>query len=198
MGGMGGYLNMFKPNPLPVFYFSVYGDLYRVVDYYWYFCFSDLRRVCLGRHVSLVTSPNGKWARCSPWLLLGCGAVGSRTKTTPPLHFFLLLFAADHGRVSDGTQARSSADAPPPFFASLPSPLAFPWWLNRTCASLWRQALFSRLLLFTCSPQRLPPSKHLELLTHSPTGRCARRPVSLVFCGLFVWFCLAESVASEE
>lgn len=70
------------------------------------YCISFYLRCVLQTPCSVVTSPNGKWARCSPWWLPGCE--GSRTKTTPSLLRFLLFLSTDHGRVRTGNRPEPS------------------------------------------------------------------------------------------
>lgn len=67
-------------------------------------------------------------------VVAGCGAVREVRGPTLPLRFFLLFFLADHGRVSK-TTPNLSRTFPEPSRRCFSS-LAFPWWLNRTCASL--------------------------------------------------------------
>lgn len=147
---------------------------------------------------SPVTSPNGKWARCSPWLLPGCGAVGSRTKTTLPLLFFLIFLLADHGRVSARTQSRTFADVPPLF--CLPSVLP--------CVSLvtephLREPLASTprscLLLFTCLPKRLPSTQPSLLLTafHFPAHHALFVARVSPFSG-FVWLKVSRAKSNDS
>lgn len=82
------------------------------------YCISFYLRCVLQTPCSVVTSPNGKWARCSPWWLPGCE--GSRTKTTPSLLRFLLFLSTDHGRVRTGNRPEPSRNRSHRTFTFLP------------------------------------------------------------------------------
>lgn len=134
------------------------------------YCISFYLRCVLQTPYSVVTSPNGKWARCSPWWLPGCE--GSRTKTTHSLLLFLLFLSADHGRVSTGNSPEPSRNRShctftffPPSVSLVtephlrepqarPSPLVCCWYLLVYWNALTEphfpvpRALFSR----SCSP----------------------------------------------
>lgn len=143
---------------------------------------------------SAVTSLNGKWARCSPWSLSGCGGLGSRTKNNS-CSLLLPLRRPWTGEREDmvpnlsPTSSYSFAFLP---FLPLVS-LATEPHLREPLASTPRSCCCCCLLV--CRGASIPIELSFRLWfasSHSP------RAVFVAHLPCFVCFCLVGSVSSED
>lgn len=169
--------------------------LNRVIDYYRSFCISDLRRVRPSRHVLPWRHQTGS----ELVVLHGCCLAAVLSARGPKQLFLSSSSSSSSSRTMDGW-ARGHSPEPSPTsrrcFAFLPSSLAFPWWLNRTCASLWRQPLAHVCCCLLVYRNVFLPQNHLfsSPLSIFPLITRSLSLVFRLFLVLFGWKCRERRV----